>query len=49
MNKTIAEVAKEFNEAFKTEREKSLEKHIEELEKVVNNLSEQVNYLMRGK
>lgn len=46
---TIQEAAKEFNDFFKTEKEKTLEKRIEELEKVVNNLSEQINYLMRGK
>ena len=49
MSKSIQEVAKEFNEAFKTEREKSLEARLAELEKIVNNLSEQVDYLMRGK
>lgn len=49
MSKSIQEVAKEFNEAFKTEREKNLENKVAELEKIVSNLIEQVNYLMRGK
>ena len=42
---TIAEAAKEFNETFKTEREKNLEKKIEQLEKIIINLVNRVEYL----
>ena len=45
MSKTIQEAAREFNEFFKTEKEKSLEKRVQELEHIINNLVDRVNYL----
>ncbi len=42
---TIQEAAREFNEAFKTEKEKTLENKIEQLEKIIINLVNRVEYL----
>ena len=41
----LQKAAQELNEAFKTEREKNLEKKIKELEEVVINLSKRLEYL----
>lgn len=41
----IREAAKEFNETFKTERERNLETKIAELEKVIKNLADRVTWL----
>lgn len=41
----IQEAAKELNKAFKTEREKTLEDKIEQLEKIIINLVNRVEYL----
>lgn len=43
--KTIKDYAKEFNEAFKTEREKNLEAKIAELEAVIKSLSDRITWL----
>lgn len=42
---TIQETAKELNNLVKTEREKSLENKIEQLEKVIINLINRIDYL----
>ena len=42
---TIAEIAKELNDTYKTEREKSLEKKIQKLEKIIENLAKRIEYL----
>lgn len=42
---TIQEAAKELNKAFKTEREKTLEDKIEQLEKIIINLVNRIEYL----
>lgn len=42
---TLQETAKELNNLVKTEREKSLESKIEQLEKVIINLINRVEYL----
>lgn len=42
---TLQETAKELNNLVKTEREKSLESKIEQLEKVIINLNSRVDYL----
>lgn len=42
---TIAEAAKELNKAYKTEKEKKLEDKIEQLEKIIINLVNRVEYL----
>lgn len=44
----IQEAAKELNKAFKTEREKTLEDKIEQLEKIIINLVNRVEYLESG-
>lgn len=42
---TIVEIAKELNDTYKTEREKNLEKKIRELEKIIENLANRIEYL----
>lgn len=42
---TITEAAKELNKAYKTEKEKKLEDKIEQLEKIIINLVNRVEYL----
>ncbi len=42
---SLQEAAKELNEAFKTERERKLETKIQELEEVIINLSQRLDYL----
>ena len=42
---TIVEIAKELNDTYKTEREKNLEKKILELEKIIENLANRIEYL----
>ena len=42
---TITEVAKELNKAYKTEKEKDLYKKIDELEKIIINLINRLEYL----
>ena len=42
---TIQETAKELNNLVKTEKEKSLERKVEQLEKVIINLINRVDYL----
>lgn len=42
---TITEAAKELNQTFKTEKEKTLEDKIERLEKIIINLVNRVEYL----
>ena len=41
----IVEIAKDLNDTYKTEREKSLEKKILELEKIIENLANRIEYL----
>ena len=41
----IVEIAKELNDTYKTEREKNLEKKIFELEKIIENLANRIEYL----
>ena len=41
----IVEIAKELNDTYKTEREKNLEKKILELEKIIENLANRIEYL----
>ena len=41
----ITEIAKDLNDTYKTEREKSLEKKILELEKIIENLANRIEYL----
>ena len=41
----IVEIAKELNDTYKTEREKNLEKKIIELEKIIENLANRIEYL----
>lgn len=42
---TIVEIAKELNNTYKTEREKNLETKIQELEKIIENLANRIEYL----
>ena len=42
---TIVEIAKELNDTYKTEREKNLEKKIQRLEKIIENLANRIEYL----
>lgn len=42
---TIQEAAKELNKAYKSEKEKTLEDKIEQLEKIIINLVNRVEYL----
>ena len=42
---TIVEIAKDLNDTYKTEREKNLEKKIIELEKIIENLANRIEYL----
>ena len=42
---TITEIAKELNDTYKTEREKNLEKKIQKLEKIIENLANRIEYL----
>ena len=42
---TIVEIAKELNDTYKTEHEKNLEKKIFELEKIIENLANRIEYL----
>lgn len=42
---TIVEIAKDLNDTYKTEREKNLEKKILELEKIIENLANRIEYL----
>lgn len=42
---SLQEVAKELNKAYKTEKEKKLEDKIEELEKIIINLANRIEYL----
>ena len=41
----ITEIAKDLNDTYKTEREKNLEKKIRELEKIIENLANRIDYL----
>ena len=41
----IVEIAKELNDTYKTEREKNLETKIRELEKIIENLAQRIEYL----
>ena len=41
----IKEIAKDLNDTYKTEREKNLEKKILELEKIIENLANRIEYL----
>ena len=41
----ITEIAKDLNNTYKTEREKNLEKKILELEKIIENLANRLDYL----
>ena len=41
----ITEIAKDLNDTYKTEREKNLEKKILELEKIIENLANRIEYL----
>lgn len=43
----IVEIAKELNDTYKTEREKSLEKKILELDNIVADLTKRIEYLER--
>lgn len=42
---TIQEAAKDLNMAFKSEKEKTLIKRIDELEKIIINLANRIEYL----
>lgn len=42
---SLQEVAKDLNDAYKTEKEKTLEKRIDELENILVNLSKRLEYL----
>ena len=44
-NSSIMEAARELNAAFKTEREKQLEARIEQLEKILINVINRLDYL----
>ena len=44
----IVEIAKDLNDTYKTEREKNLEKKILELEKIIENLAQRIEYLERN-
>lgn len=46
---TIKETVRELNKTFKTEREKNLEDKIEQLEKIIENLNERLEYLESDK
>lgn len=46
---TIKETVRELNQTFKTEREKNLEDKIEQLEKIIENLNERLEYLESDK
>ncbi len=41
----IVEIAKDLNDTYKTEREKNLETKIRELEKIIENLAQRIDYL----
>ena len=41
----IVEIAKDLNDTYKTERNKNLEKKILELEKIIKNLANRIEYL----
>ena len=41
----ITEIAKDLNNTYKTEREKNLETKILELEKIIENLANRIEYL----
>ena len=41
----IVEIAKDLNDTYKTEREKNLETKILELEKIIKNLANRIEYL----
>ena len=41
----IVEIAKDLNDTYKTEREKNLEKKIQELDNIVAELTKRVNHL----
>ena len=41
----IVEIAKDLNDTYKTEREKNLETKIRELEKIIENLAQRIEYL----
>ena len=41
----IVEIAKDLNDTYKTEREKNLETKILELEKIIENLANRIEYL----
>ena len=41
----IVEIAKDLNDTYKTEREKNLEKRIQELDNIVADLTKRINYL----
>lgn len=41
----ITEIAKDLNDTYKTEREKNLETKIRELEKIIENLANRIEYL----
>lgn len=42
---TTVEIAKDLNDTYKTEREKNLETKIRELEKIIENLAQRIDYL----
>lgn len=44
---SLTEAAKEFNRAFKSEKEKNLLDKIDELEKIIVDLSKRLDYLER--
>ena len=41
----IVEIAKDLNDTYKTEREKNLEKKIQELDNIVADLTNRIKYL----
>ena len=42
---SLVEIAKELNDTYKTEKEKTLEKKIQRLEKIIENLANRIEYL----
>ena len=42
---SLVEIAKELNDTYKTEKEKTLEKKIQRLEKIIENLAKRIEYL----
>ena len=44
---TIVEIAKELNDTYKTEKEKTLEKKIQKLDNIVADLTKRIEYLER--